>query len=269
MSAWRTLRVVWRMTALNVMMTLEYRGAFLIYMFNTVAGPTISLLVWLAVSAAGAQLPYGRSQLVTYYVLLSVTAMLTATWTGWFIGENIRLGDLSSHLMRPAPYILGMIGNNIGEKIIKLPLLLPLVGVVALAFRHDLRPPTDPLAWALFLLCLPLAAAVAFLFDVTIGSLAFWIDEVNALLRGQAMLAAFLAGQYVPLALFPPGAARWLELQPFRYTLSFPLEILTGALDGPALARGFAFQIAYCALFWALYRLVWHFGLRSYSAVGA
>ena len=269
MSVWRTARVVWRMTALNVMMTLEYRGAFLIYMFNAVAGPTISLLVWLAVGRAGARLPYDRSQFVTYYVLLSVTAMLTATWTGWFVGEQIRLGDLSSHLLRPAPFLLGMVGNNIGEKIIKLPLLLPLVGGVAIAFRRDLRLPTDPRAWALFLLCLPLAATVAFLLDVVVGSLAFWIDEVNALLRAQTLLAAFLAGQYVPLALFPPGAARWLEVQPFRYTLSFPLEILTGALDGAALARGFALQVAYCVGLWALYRVVWHYGLRAYSAVGA
>lgn len=269
MSVRQTWRVLWRMVALNVMMTLEYRGAFVIYMFNTVAGPTISLLVWLAVSGTGATLPYDRAQFVTYYVLLSVTAMLTATWTGWFLGENIRLGDLSSHLLRPAHFLIGMVGNNIGEKIIKLPLLLPLVGVVALAFRDDLRLPTDPRAWGLFFLSLPLAASVAFLLDIAVGALAFWIDEVNALLRGQAMLGAFLSGQYVPLALFPSGAAGWLEAQPFRYTLSFPLEILTGTLSDTAVARGFAFQAGYCVVLWALNRALWHYGLRSYSAVGA
>lgn len=269
MSVRRTLRIVRHYIALDVMQNLEYRGAFLIRMFNVVAGPTISLLVWLAVGAAGARLPYDRSQFVTYYVLLSVTAMLTSTWIGWFVGENIRLGGLSTHLMRPAPYILSAVGNNIGEKIVKLPLLLPLVGLVALCFRTDLRLPTDPRAWALFLLCLPLAAAVAFLLDVAVGSLAFWIDEVNALLRGTALLGAFLAGRFVPLALFPPGAAPWLEAQPFRYTLSFPLEILTGALDGAALARGFAWQAGYCVGLWALYRALWRYGLRAYSAVGA
>ena len=269
MSPGSVLRVAGRLAAMNVMLTLEYRGAFLVYMCNVVAGPTISLLVWLTVGAQGVPLPYDRSQFVTYYVLLSLVSMLTATWLGGYLAETIRLGRLSPFLLRPGPYILVQVGNNIGEKIIKLPLLLPLVGTVALLFRADLRPPTDPLAWALFLLCLPLAAAVAFLLDFTIGSLAFWIDDVDALLRLKALLGAFLAGQYVPLALFPPALAGLLEAQPFRYTLSFPLEILTGQLEGAALARGFAWQAAYCLGLWAAYRILWRFGLRAYAATGA
>ena len=31
-----------------------------------------------------------------------------------------------------------------------------------------------------------------------------------------------------------PGLSGLLEVQPFRYTLSFPLEILTGSLSAPA-----------------------------------
>ena len=269
MSAARTLRLAWRLTAVNVMVTLEYRGAFLIYMFNTVAGPTIALLVWLTVGDQGVALPYDRAQFVTYYVMLSVTAMLTATWLGFYLAEAIRLGKLSPFLLRPAPYILGQVGNNLGEKIVKLPLLLPLVGIVAIVFRHDLRLPTDPRAWALYLLSLPLAATVAFLITYVIGSLAFWVEDVSGLLRITTLLGAFLACQFVPLALFPPELSGLLAAQPFRYTLSFPLEILTGQLSGPALAAGFAWQIGYCVGLWALYRLLWRFGLRAYSAAGA
>jgi ABC-2 type transport system permease protein len=264
-----TLRAVRQLTAMNVMATLEYRGAFLIYMVLNVASPTISLLVWLAVSAQGVQLPYSRDQFVTYYVVLSVVSMLTSTWLGLYLAEAIRLGQLSPWLLRPAPYLLNMLGNNLGEKIIKLPLLLPLVAIVALFFRRDLRLPADPRAWALFALALPLAGAVAFLLDFVIGSLAFWVDDVNGLIRGQEMLGAFLAGGYVPLALFPRWAAGFLAAQPFRYTLSFPLEVLTGSLAGPALARGFAWQLGWCVALWAAYRLIWRFGLRAYAATGA
>ncbi|MGN6810641.1 MAG: ABC-2 family transporter protein, partial [Thermomicrobiales bacterium] len=167
-----TLRAVRQLTAMNVMATLEYRGAFLIYMVLNVASPTISLLVWLAVSAQGVQLPYSREQFVTYYILLGVVSTLTATWLGLYLAEAIRLGQLSHCLLRPAPYLINMLGNNLGEKIIKLPLLLPLVAIVALFFRRDLRLPADPRAWALFALTLPLAGAVAFLLDFVIGSLA-------------------------------------------------------------------------------------------------
>ena len=141
-----TLHVVRRMVVLNVMETLEYRGAFFVFMVNTVATPLVSLLVWLTVSEQGVSLPYNRSQFVTYYVLLGVVAMLTGTWGASFLADDIRLGSLSRWLLRPSPFIASWIGNNVGEKVIKLPLILPLVGLVALAFRADLRLPVDPVS---------------------------------------------------------------------------------------------------------------------------
>ena len=160
-------------------------------------------------------------------------------------------------------------GNNLGEKIVKLPLLLPLVALVALFFWADLRLPNQPRDWLLFALALPLAATVAFLLDFVIGSLAFWMQDVSGLVRLKNLVGALLAGQLVPLALFPPEAAGFLEAQPFRYTLSFPLELLTGSLAPVAIVRGFAWQVGYCVGLWAFYRLLWRYGLRSYSAAGA
>lgn len=264
----RTLRVIWRHTLLNVMTTLEYRGAFFIYMIDTVATPTIYLLVWLAVSERGVALPYDRSQFVTYYVLASLVSMFTSTWLGEYLANSIRLGRFSFRLLRPVPYVAHYVANNIGEKVVKLPLLLPLVALVALVFRRDFRPPTDPRAWLLFALSVPLAAAVAFLLDVVVASLAFWVQDVRGLLLVKNLLGAFLAGKFVPLALFPAGLAPLLEAQPFRYTLSFPLELLTGSLSPQATLRGLLWQAAYCLALWACYRLQWRFGLRSYEAPG-
>lgn len=265
----RLARTLWREVINNVVMTLEYRGAFLIYMVNTIAVPVVSLLVWLTVGEQGVSLPYNRGQFVTYFLLSSIVSMLTGAWLAPYVAEQIRLGGLSPYLLRPAPYILHDIGNNIGEKIIKLPLLLPLVGLVALAFRDDLRPPADPRAWLLFALAVPLAAVLAFLLDFVIGSLAFWMHDVRGLVRVRDLVATLLAGQFVPLALFPPALKGFVDVQPFRYTLSFPLEIVTGRLSATQIQQGFAWQIAYCLVFYACYRLIWHYGLRSYGATGA
>jgi ABC-2 type transport system permease protein len=263
-----TLRVIRRTVAMNVMQTLEYRGAFFVFMVNTVVAPLVSLLVWLAVSEQGVSLPYNRSQFVTYYVLLSLVSMLTGTWGASFLADGIRLGGLSPWLLRPGPSIAFWIGNNVGEKVVKLPLLLPLVGLVALIFRAGLRLPADARAWLLFALCLLPAAAIAFLLDFVTGSLAFWIQDVKGLDRVRRLVGAFLAGQFVPLALFPPALLPLLEALPFRYTLSFPLEVLTGSLSAEATARGLLWQIGYCLGLWICYRLMWHFGLKSYTAPG-
>jgi len=265
----RRARVIWRLVVMNLVMTMEYRGAMFVYIISNVTGPLISLLVWLAVSDQGVQLPYDRSQFVTYYLLLSLVSMLTASWLAPFVAEQIRLGGISPWLLRPAPYIVHDIANNIGEKLIKLPLLLPLIGLFGLAFHGDVHLPTAPGAWLLFALCLPLAATVAFLLDFVVGSLAFWMQDVRGLVRVKELVGAFLAGQFVPLALFPHALNGALEAQPFRYTISFPVEVLTGTLSATALARGFAWQLGYCLGLWACYRLLWHYGLRGYTASGA
>ncbi len=264
-----TLRVVWRLAAIDIMTDLQYRGAFFLYVVAAVLTPVISLLVWLAISSQGVHLPYSHSQLVTYYLLLCIVSVLTSTWLGPFLAEVIRLGDLSAWLLRPAPYITAMIANNIGEKIVKFPFLLGLVGFVALLFHGEMRLPADPVTWLLFLLSLPGAAAIAFLLDFIAGSLAFWVQDVRGLLRIKLLAAGFLAGQFVPLALFPPALHPFLAVQPFRFTISFPIEILMGQVHGSPLLLGFALEAGYCLALWALYRLEWHIGLRSYGASGA
>lgn len=263
------LRVFWRLLLHDLQVTLEYRSEVLVWMFNLVVGPLIALLVWLTASEQGVQLPYDRQQFVTYYVLLAIITMLTSTWLGEFLAEEIRLGSLSRRLIRPVPMIAYLLANNLGEKLIKLPYLLPMVGVIALFFRDDLRLPERWQDWLLFAVSLPMAAGVAFLLDMVLGSLAFWIDDVRALVRMKDLAGAFLAGQFVPLALFPPNLSGFLEVQPFRYTLSFPLEVLTGALSPEQVQRGFIWQIGYLLLLWLLYSVVWRVGLRKFSAVGA
>jgi len=257
--------VLRRLVAMDFIVTLEYRGAFLIYMIGNVAVPVISLLVWLTVSEQGVAMPLNRRQLVTYYLLLSVVSMLTSTWLAEWLGQSIRLGEISPWLLRPAPYVLSQISNNLAEKAF---FLLPMVLGVGVFFRDDLRLPTDPRTWVLFALCLPMTAATAFLLDFVIGSLAFWMEDVNGISRVRTLVAGFLSGQVIPLALFPEQYAGLLAVQPFRYILSFPLEVLTGSVRGGALALGFGLQVGYCVLFYGLYRLVWFHGLRAYSSAG-
>ena len=267
---WRTLRTVWRMTAMEVMRTMEYRAAFAIYMADSVVVPLLSLAVWLQVREYATRgLPFDRSQLVTYYLLLGLVNMLTASWLAAYLARNIRLGRISPWLLRPVAPLAFYLGNNLGEKVIKLLLMGPMVLVAALAFRADLRLPADAGTWLLFAWTLVLAGVVTYLVDVVVASLAFWIQEVRGIMSVVELAQRFLSGRLVPLAFFPASVLGLLEVQPFRYTLSFPLEVVTGTLSREALVRGLAWQVAWCVGLYLCYRVQWRYGLRAYSAVGA
>jgi viologen exporter family transport system permease protein len=200
--------------------------------------------------------------------LMSLVAMLTGVWISEYLAADIRSGGLSKYLLRPAPIMAGQIGNNLGEKVIKLFLLGPFVLAAAIVFRHDIDLPGDPRVWALFAVALVLAGMLSFLIDYLIGSLAFWLQAVNGLLALEGLIAGLLAGRLVPLALFPPELAPLLAAQPWRYTLSFPIEIVTGALTPAAIVYGLLVQSAYVVAAALGVRVVWRSGLRSYAATG-
>ena len=55
----------------------------------------------------------------------------------------------------------------------------------------------------------------------------------------------------------------------FPYVLAFPVGVLTGEVTDPAaLARGFAGQLLWLAVWWGAYRLIWRRGRVRYGAVG-
>lgn len=263
----RLVRLLLQEVRVNVMLTLEYRAGFLIYMINSVAAPSIALLVWLTVQES-ATLPLGRSELVTYFLLMCVVSMLTSTWTAEYLAEDIRTGGLSKYLLRPAPMV-HQVGNNVGEKIVKLGLILPLVVLVSLAFQADLQLPSDPVRWLCFAVALVLAGALNLLVDFLLGSTAFFLLDVSGVIALEGLLAGLLAGRFVPLSFFPPEMAPALAAQPWRYLLSFPLEIVTGVLSPEEIGWGFGMQLAYLGGLAVVLRLVWRRGLRGYAATGA
>ena len=73
----------------------------------------------------------------------------------------------------------------------------------------------------------------------------------------------------MPLALFPAWSQGLLEWQPFRFTMSFSLELLVEDLSVTDLAVGMTLQIVYCAIFLLGAMWIWRRGLRAYTAVGA
>lgn len=262
-------RLLRRMIAINMAVSFIFRSDFFFYMFGTVFGPLIAALVWRAAIESGAELPVDTSYVMTYFVLLAVVSMLTASWLSGFLANTIRNGKLSPWLARPGSYIYDMVANNVSEKVFKCVVLFPMVAVFAWLFREDISLDASAWRWIVVALAIPMGATIAFALDVAEGSLAFWIDDVSGLVKARSLLMAVLAGQVVPLALMPEWAQGFMMVQPFRYIVSFPLEVVVGGLTSNEVAAGLIFQVFYTVLFVVGARWLWSTGKRSYAAVGA
>ncbi|SDS15290.1 ABC transporter permease [Microlunatus soli] len=266
-----------RLIRLNIEVTFAYRGDFMIMQLGNLIIPITSLLVWQAVLATGAALPVTGRYLLAYFVLVAIVEMLASSWTAFFLAESIRNGDLNQWLIRPTSTHLNAVSNNIGEKLVKIIFLTPFVLITMIVLDRvriggsGIHYPHDPIRWIAFAVAVLVAAAIRFTLDVLIGSLAFWFEDVQGFLRVSAVVVPVLSGAVVPLALMPAGWSTVTQLQPFRFMLAFPMDVLLSdrIWARPQLVTGFGLQLGWLLIFVAAAVAVWRRGLRSYSAVGA
>ncbi len=248
---------------------VQYRASLFIWMISQVLEPLVYLIVWSTVAngSGGSVGGYDARQFAAYYLALMLVNQVTYTWIMFEYEYRIRQGYLSAALLKPIHPIHSDIADNLSSKLITLPILLVVAGLLALVFH----PSTAFVPWAVlaFLPALALAFLVRFLLEWTLALAAFWTTRVNAINQVYFVLMLFLAGQIAPLSLFPGWIQVAADILPFRWMLGFPVELLLGRLTPLQALEGIGVQAVWVIISLVLIRLVWRAGVRVYSAVGA
>jgi len=253
---------------LSLIDAFEYRGDILIFTFSYCAQPVVYLLVWLAVASSSSTLSMSGGELSQYYIWLIIVQLWVSAWASPIIASAIRLGKLSPFLLKPTSYFNFQIGNNIGEKILKSVLILPIVLILS-ATLHPLWPNLSYVGWLLFVVSWVLAAIIYFLMDLSVGLVAFWLEESSAVDDVYNVLHSIFSGILIPLTLMPLWIRSLAVVLPFRYEVSLPLEILLHKLSFQEQSYALVVQIFWVAAMYGLVRLLWSKGIVKYSAVGA
>jgi ABC-2 type transport system permease protein len=248
---------------------VQYRASIFIWTIERILEPLIYLVVWSAVAKAtgGSVGGFSVSQFAAYFIVMMLVTQVTYTWVMYEYEYKIRHGSLSFALLRPIHPVHTDLVDNISSKLITLPLMLLAATVLVLVFKPTFSPPLW--AAALFVPALLLAFSVKFVVEWTLALSAFWTTRVSAVNQGYFVAALFLSGQMAPLSLLPHSLQVAASLLPFRWMISFPVELLLGRLNARQALIGLAAQGAWLALGLLLLRTVWRAGVRVYSAVGA
>jgi ABC-2 type transport system permease protein len=252
---------------ISVTDTLEYRGDVFLFTVSGVILPVTTLLLWTAVGTSGSNAPLSQSEFVNYYLFMLVVGLWVSQWASYFISRDIRLGKISPWLLKPAPYALYQITNNLSEKILKSVYLIPIIFILAKVFEFSL-PQLALVNWILFVISVILAGGIAFFIDLCLGFLAFWIGDSSAVRETFSVLHAVFSGRLVPLYVLPVGLLRLSYFLPFRYILSLPLEIILNKLSNRELFLGLSAQLILLILGYLLYKSLWRRGTKRYSAFG-
>src|SRR5664279_1185012 len=215
-------------------------------------------------AAGGAVDGYTREGFARYFFGVALVNQATLSWDAWNIDRWIREGEMNHRLTRPIAPIHEAIADNVAYKTPTATIILTM-WIIASLFWPAVRIPFEPGRWSLAIIAIVLAAAIRFLNGYATGLLAFWTTRATALVELQFGLSLFLSGRIAPLSLLPPRVAHVAEYLWFPYVLSFPVEILTGAVTtSEQYLRGFAGQTIWLAIWLALYLVVWTRGRRHY-----
>lgn len=248
---------------------LQYRGDLIIWTISNNILTLVGFAVWYVISSNN-KLFYSSHQVVLYFLLTIFVHILTQSWHAYFIGEQIRDGRFTPYLIKPFSVAEHNASSNIAEKSLKLIFSLAPLLIVGFVFlrNSNLQVDLSLVNTIFFILSILFAGAIAFFFDIAIGLTYFWTHDVDFIRNIYFSFNYLFSGRIVPLIFLPATLGTLAFYLPFRYTLSFPIEILMNKLPSEQIVLGFVFQILWLLISYIFYKTVYSKGIKVYQGYG-
>ena len=247
----------------------QYRANLLMYLAFWLVSPIIFLAIWTTVaSAQGSVNGLTAQDFVAYYMMLLIVDIATSEITIHIFAYRIQDGSLSNQLVLPIhPMLTQVLVNNLAFKALQMCALVPIWALLYLLYHPVII--LTPVNLLLAVPVLALSFTMQFFAGATITCIAFWTTRIWAIMDLYYAAFRLFAGQFVPLALLPAAMQNLSQVLPFRLMLYFPVQLLLGKVSLQETLSSMALQVVWCALGFLLFRLIWHVGVRKFSAVGA
>lgn len=254
---------------LAIVQQFQYRVANYFYMIGMIAEPVIYLVVWTTVaqSQGGVVGGYTAGEFAAYYIVWTLVRNMNIVFTPYGWEFRIQRGQLSGMLLRPVHPLHYDLAFFAGWKVVVIILWLPIAAVLSLIFRPTLSPTL--LEVGAFFVAIWGAYLVRSMLLWALGLITFWTTRVGAIFELYFTLELLLSGRLVPMSLLPGWAQQLADFLPFQWAFGYPIEVLIGQLTPQQILYGFGMQALWILIGLGLIAILWRFGIRRYSAVGA
>lgn len=258
--------------AANLQVTMIYRMNFLMGIISTLIMFFVHYKLWETIySVNGAEVigEFTFKGMVIYIFTARVLyAMIHSFNLERKVSDEIKQGALSIYIVKPINYLFYNVSALLGKSILQLGVSL-LIFVVFFCFAvYDASLFDDPLKLLLFGIAMLLGSLINLLIGYLFALTAFWIEQVDIMYVLKDMILNFISGVWVPLSFFPDTMQSILAYLPFKYLISFPIDIFLGHVRGSELYAGMAIQVLWVAALFLAGDWIWRRGLKKYTSVG-
>jgi ABC-2 type transport system permease protein len=244
-----------------------YRVGMIFWFLVRVVEPLIYISVWSSIAESNGGMVGGLTsgELAAYYIVLMVVNQVTFLGIIGLWGYRVRVGALSNYLLRPVSLLHRDLADMLANKSITLGFIVPAVIIMVLLFQPTLT--LSLLNVVAFIVAVIIAFFTRFLLETVVGMAAFWVTRMDAGERLYSVILFFFSGRIAPLILLPDGMQSLANILPFRWILSFPVEIMMGTLTVEGIVYGFFAQGLWLLLLLICLPRVWRACLKRYTGV--
>jgi ABC-2 type transport system permease protein len=223
------LRKYLTIISLSFMDRISMRGDVLLEVLAGGAHFLLALLLWRAVFGANHTVAgYTLPQMASYYLFASFLQVLDRSdGYVWEFASEIREGKFGKYLLRPGKPLGFFLSVCAGRTLFQSLVIIAGALIWALPFAGRLIPP-DPLGIALSLPLIFLGLLALALINYLTAILAFVVPDLVPYHMVKGVLAEFLSGTMIPLAVMPEWAAKAIRLTPFPALIGLPADLWLG-----------------------------------------
>lgn len=249
---------------------LEYRSNLAGLVLGQLVGMGVIVVLWLSVYQTEEQVGgFSLAQTVHYYVLVPFIGMVTSVKLSELLGQEIKDGLLSTHLIKPYNLWANAFMRALSVKIYTLAVIGPLY-VLLLVLLFYLFDQSILTFWgvvvgttiALF------GFLLHYFLDIGISWLAFWTDDIWAFKHFKSVILGILGGVSFPFEFLPSHLQVLFDLLPFKYLYYVPLSYMLGNRDSDLLLHDLVDMGLWMMIFFLIAQFLWRLGIKKYGAYG-
>jgi ABC-2 type transport system permease protein len=257
--------------ALGAQSAMEYRADFLLGMLSAAWPIFIQFFLWKSIYAGSGQASlfgYTYPQMITYTIIANIVQRLTRTGFEYDMNDDIKNGGLDKFIIRPVGYFQYRMATFIGGKLFQFAVIFIVMIGAIVAIDCVYGNIIMPLNVLYFVVTLALAFVLNFIIFFCVGMLAFQLTEIGFLYEAVRIVFIAFSGGIFPLDVFGPKVVAVLSFLPFKYTVNFPVDVLTGRVAGLGVPVGMLIQLVWIAGLSLLTMRLWAIGQKKYVAAG-
>lgn len=263
----RNAKLVVLFTQTMFQAALQYRLGLLTWVVNGAIAPLFVMSIWLVVGQFGS-LPLSGGEIVTYYLFTLFVGRATQTWTISDVGREIVTGDFSAKLLKPINYLIEDFGRSWGLRFIRFTSLVPIFFLLVVALSKYIHLAFQLGNAILFIAAIFLGLVVRFYLENLLVTLVFWTNDVHSIDMCDDLLRNFFSGSLIPIFLAPLLLKNIMVYLPYRYYISFPIEVVMGKLSPPQLFQGFTLGLGFVFILAMAHQWLFSQAVKRYGAFG-